>query len=175
MKRNTAVDVCAEQIRDRFIRPAFLQVPGALRARPAGSRVTFDNAGRAHSASTPWRVVQDAVRGAAQAAARDGRPVVIAETRARIKSFYATLEADALSQLPPEGDLCVVQAAIEETVAQSPADVAGLELVAKPTCKTRLLNFAAKARHHAGKLLTAASTAERHALHPQTTGLRRWN
>lgn len=174
MKRNTAVDQRAEQIRDRFIRPAFLQVPGALRARPAGSRVTFDNAGRAHSASTPWRVVQDAVRGAASAAAKDGRPVVIAETRARIKSFYATLEADALSLLPPEGDLCVVQAAIEETTAQGPADVAVAEVLAKPTCRTRLLDFAQKARHHAGRLLAAANVAERNALNPQTTGMRIW-
>lgn len=168
-------DLRADQNRERTIRAAFLQITLALSARPSAKRSIFDNASRERRPSTPWEKTQAAIRAAARAAARDGRPLVISETRSRIEAFYDALRADALSALPAEADLCVIQAAIEETKSQGPADVAGMELLKKPTCRTRLLDYASAVRAHVRRALAAASAAENRALNPQTTGLRQWN
>lgn len=172
MKQLSQVELQAEQFRDRTLRGAFLAITGALVARPCS---TFDNAARDTCPVTPWATLQKAARAASAAAARDGRPIVVATTRARINELYDRLRADALAQLPPESELCVVQAALEETVAQGPADIAGVELLAKPTCRTKLLDFAVAVRTHARRALAAASVAENKALNSQATGVRLWN
>lgn len=172
MKQLLQADLQNEQLRDREIRSAFLGLTAALPSRPCS---TFDNAARDASPVTPWATLQKAARAASAAAARDGRPIVAATTRERINALYDLLRADALASLPAEAIDCVVAVVHDETVAQSPADVAAIELVAKPTCRTRLLNYASKARHHARKLVTAADCTERAALNPQTTGVRLWS
>lgn len=171
MKQLLQAELQNEQLRDRDIRTAFLGLTDALPSRPCS---TFDNAARDASPVTPWATLQKAARAATAAAALDGRPIVAATTRERINALYDLLRADALSPLPAEITDCVVAVVHEETVAQSPADVAAIELVAKPTCRTRLLDFASKARSHARKLVIAADVADRAALNPQTTGVRLW-
>lgn len=174
MKRNTSMDLrAAQNLRDRMIRTAFVQVPGALRSRPSGARVTFDNAARGTCPSSPWRIDQDAIRAVARAAA-EGSAIEVSETRARIKAYFAAREADALSELPAESDLCVVQAVIRQSEIQGPADVAENELLARPTCRERLLAFARHARAHICALTTAANAAERTARTLPSTGVRLW-
>jgi hypothetical protein len=171
VKQLRAEELRNQQFRDRTIRSAFLGITGALPARPIAM---FDNAGRETCPVTPWRKLQEAARAASAEATRIGRPIVVATTRQRITELYELLLADALAPLPQESEVTLVQAAIEETAAQGPADVAVLAVVAKPTCREKLLTLAASARNHARRALSLASVAEHTAHNLPTAGMRQW-
>lgn len=172
VKRIDGGDLRATRIRENDIRTAFNRVPGALSCRPRGETRAFDNTARTSGASSPWETLQAAARATSRAAAKDGRPVVIETTRTRIHELYELLLADALSPLPPESDVDVVQAVMRQAAVQGEADVAEYHAVAKPTCRQTLLNLAQKVREHIRSLTVIARSAEHAALNPHATGMR---
>lgn len=170
MKQKSVAELQNEQMRDRTIRPAFLGMTGALPARPASQ---FDNAARTTCATTPWNnPLQKAARAASAEAARIGKPIVVATTRQRITELYELLLADALAPLPPEGDLCVVEAVLASGAVHGPAEMSEDLVLVKPTCRERLLTLARNTNARIRSLKTVASAAEHKALNPQTTGMR---
>lgn len=171
VKRNSAPALFQARIRDRMLRAAFLNIAGALRARPADVRVTIDNAARKDNPSSPWQPVQGVLRSVAQAAANESL-LVQTETRSRIRAYLAAVEADALSFLPAESDESVVAAALAETEAEGATNVAQMAFTATPNCPIKAQTFVERAQVEMQKLVALIRTAQRVALHTQPA--RQW-
>lgn len=95
----------------------------------------------------------------ATTARRDGRPIVMNTARDRIADFYEALAREVLVALPAPSDVSLVQAVIEETERQGPADVAAVEVMRQPRCRSALRRLVDSTRDHmrkAGRLLDRA-------------------
>ena len=84
--------------RERVLRHAFVNAPGALDCRPH-PRTAFDNAARRDNPTSPWQAFADPLRAAVAAAVAQGGPCV-EETETRVTHAVLALLEYVLEPLP---------------------------------------------------------------------------
>lgn len=143
-----------QEVRNRAIRDQFLRIPAPLpHGRPREVRTTFDNAGRRHGAFTPCAELRKQLKVVAREAVASGDAGVVEQVRDRIGAFFHACAADVLAELPcPTDDLCHIEALIEETRAESGANVPQARALANPKCRATLERFLETGEIHHDRL-----------------------
>lgn len=127
-----------QRLRNDRIHEAVRSIGADLKHRPPESVRAFEDMYRAIPYA-PERRLQEIARSTCLEAGRqkfrgDGEHDVIARTRARVEAMYAELCADALSYLPHEDDVIILEIANRETREQCEADVAVNGVLTNPDC-----------------------------------------
>jgi hypothetical protein len=96
---------------------------GCTRLLSESERQGFYNVARRICPLKPWAKFLSPLRAVARAAARDGRPIVVEETRNRIHEVFANAEASVMALLPADPVLASIEGVIRaETQAQCASD-----------------------------------------------------
>lgn len=86
-------------------------------------RQGFYNVGRRICPLKPWAKFLSPLRAVARAAALDGRPIVVEQTRTLIHEVFANCEASVMAYLPADPALASIEGVIRaETAAQCTSD-----------------------------------------------------